>query len=83
MLWDFDFFRRPLPERVARRITSHASPGDIIVVHDGHHANPRADRRHTIETTRRLIRLLREKGFGFGTICGDDGEVGSVPGSPE
>jgi peptidoglycan-N-acetylglucosamine deacetylase len=76
MLWDFDFFRRPVPARIARRIARHASPGDIVVVHDGHHENPRADRRHTVETTRTLIRLLREQGFSFGTICGEDGEVG-------
>jgi peptidoglycan/xylan/chitin deacetylase (PgdA/CDA1 family) len=75
MLWDFDFFRRPLPERVARRIARHASPGDIVVVHDGHHEDPRADRRHTVETTRRLIRLLRDQGFTFGKICGEDGRV--------
>lgn len=75
MLWDFDWFRRPVPARVARRIARHASPGDIIVVHDGHHENPRANRRHTIETTARLIRMLREEGFSFGRICGPDGAV--------
>lgn len=75
MLWDFDWFRRPVPGRVARRIARHASPGDIVVVHDGHHVNPRADRRHTVETTARLVRLLRAEGFSFGAVCGSDGGV--------
>jgi peptidoglycan/xylan/chitin deacetylase (PgdA/CDA1 family) len=69
MLWDFDFFR-PRSLRIVPRLVKNASPGDIIVIHDGHHKNPRADRRYAIEVTTALIPALRAKGFAFGTICG-------------
>jgi peptidoglycan/xylan/chitin deacetylase (PgdA/CDA1 family) len=69
MLWDWNWFRRPRPERLARRLARRASPGDIVVMHDGHHENPRADRRHTIDATAKLVPALRARGFVFGTIC--------------
>ena len=68
-LWDWDWFRKPSAERLVPRITRRAGAGSIIVLHDGHHENPKADRRHTIETVRRLIPALRAKGLQFGTIC--------------
>ena len=46
-LWDWDWFRRPDPDRLVPRIAGRAGPGSIIVLHDGHHKNPRADRRYT------------------------------------
>jgi peptidoglycan/xylan/chitin deacetylase (PgdA/CDA1 family) len=70
LLWDFDLFR-PRSVRIVPRLVRHASPGDIIVIHDGHHVNPRADRRYAIEVTRALIPALRQKGFTFGAICDD------------
>lgn len=68
MLWDWNFFR-PKDARIVPRLVRHASPGDIIVVHDGHHENPRADRRSALDIVGALIPALREKGFSFGTIC--------------
>lgn len=68
-LWDWDWFRRRDPERLAQRIAGRAGPGSIIVLHDGHHENPRADRRYAVETVERLVPLLRSKGLTFGTIC--------------
>jgi peptidoglycan/xylan/chitin deacetylase (PgdA/CDA1 family) len=68
MLWDFDLFRER-SARIVPRLVRRASPGDIIVIHDGHHENPRADRRYAIEVTRALVPQLRQKGFQFGTIC--------------
>jgi len=68
MLWDFDLFR-PRSVRIVPRLVRHASAGDIIVIHDGHHEDPRADRRFAIDITRALIPELRKKGFEFGTIC--------------
>jgi peptidoglycan-N-acetylglucosamine deacetylase len=67
-LWDFDLFRAR-SVRIVPRLVSNASPGDIVVIHDGHHEDPRADRRYAIEVTDRLIPELRKKGFEFGTIC--------------
>jgi peptidoglycan-N-acetylglucosamine deacetylase len=68
-MWDFDWYRKPRPERVASKLARLASNGSIMVLHDGHHKNPTADRRHTIETVARLIPRLRARGFAFGTIC--------------
>jgi peptidoglycan/xylan/chitin deacetylase (PgdA/CDA1 family) len=69
MLWDFNWFRRKTADALVPRLVRRASPGDIIVLHDGHHADPRADRQYAIETVDRLIPLLRQRGFDFGTIC--------------
>lgn len=68
-MWDFDWYRRPNPERVASRLAGRASNGSIMVLHDGHHENPVADRRHTVKTIALLIPRLRARGFEFGTIC--------------
>lgn len=67
-LWDFDLFRAR-SVRIVPRLVRNASPGDIVVIHDGHHVNPRADRRYAIEVTDALIPQLRSHGFEFGTIC--------------
>jgi peptidoglycan-N-acetylglucosamine deacetylase len=77
-LWDWDWFRKPHADRLVPRIARRAGPGSIIVLHDGHHKNPRADRRYTIETVDRLIPLLRAKGLEFRTICEEIGQVGRV-----
>lgn len=69
-MWDWDWWRTPRADRVAARIARRASAGDIVVIHDGHHANPRADRRHAGETIRRLVPVLRERGFSFAPLCG-------------
>jgi peptidoglycan/xylan/chitin deacetylase (PgdA/CDA1 family) len=69
MAFDFNWFRPRNANDLVPRFTRIASPGDIIVIHDGHHKNPRADRRYAIETVDRLIPELRARGFEFGTIC--------------
>jgi peptidoglycan-N-acetylglucosamine deacetylase len=68
-MWDWDWWHTPRADRVATRLTRKASPGDIIVIHDGHHANPRADRRHAGETVRLLGPALRSRGLSFGRLC--------------
>lgn len=68
-LWDFDMFRAR-SVRMVPRLVRNASAGDIMVIHDGHHEDPRADRRYAIDVTERLIPELKSKGFTFGTICG-------------
>ena len=68
-MWDFDWGRERTADRLAPRLARKASDGDIIVIHDGHHKNPVADRRHAAETVRRLVPLMRTKGFTFGRLC--------------
>lgn len=69
-LWDFNWYRRPDPSSLAERLARRVSDGDIIVVHDGHHEDPRADRQYSVEATARLVPALRDRGFEFGKICG-------------
>lgn len=38
-------------------------------MHDGHHENPRADRRYAVEAAALLVPALRARGFRFGTVC--------------
>ncbi|MGH9632949.1 MAG: polysaccharide deacetylase family protein [Bryobacteraceae bacterium] len=69
MSWDWLPFRKRTGSRVAAHLAAHAAPGKIIVIHDGHHKNPRADRRYAIEATRQLIDELAAQGYTFGTLC--------------
>lgn len=69
MLWDFNWFRDRRSEALVPRFVERASPGDIVVIHDGHHVNPRADRQYAVETVDLLIPALKARGFQFGTIC--------------
>lgn len=68
-MWDFNWWRATKPERLASRLAARASDGSIVVMHDGHHENPRADRRRTVQATTELIPLLRQRGFTFGSLC--------------
>jgi chitooligosaccharide deacetylase len=67
--WDFNWFRKRNADDIVRRLAAGASAGDIIVIHDGHHKDPRPNRDYAIETVDRLIPQLRARGFEFGTIC--------------
>ncbi len=67
-LWDWDWYRRPSPDRLVPRLLDHVFPGAIIVIHDGDHAEPRADRRYAVDTVARLVPELRARGFEFGTV---------------
>jgi peptidoglycan/xylan/chitin deacetylase (PgdA/CDA1 family) len=69
MLWDFNWFRRKTADALVPRFLDRASPGDIVVIHDGHHDDPRADRQYAVETIDRVIPALKARGFQFGTIC--------------
>lgn len=68
-MWDWDWWRTPRAGRITQRLAGKAAAGDIIVIHDGHHKDPKADRRHAAETVRALVPVLRERGFGFAPLC--------------
>jgi peptidoglycan/xylan/chitin deacetylase (PgdA/CDA1 family) len=69
MSWDWNWFRTRTGAGVASQVLSHAAPGNIIVIHDGHHRYPTADRRYAIEAARLVIEGLRTRGYDFGTLC--------------
>ena len=68
-MWDWDWWRTPKGDRIASRLARKASPGDIVVIHDGHHVNPRPDRRYAGDTVRQLVPQLRARGFEFRRLC--------------
>lgn len=76
-MWDFDWGRARAADRLAARLARKASDGDIVVIHDGHHKDPRADRRHAADTVRRLAPALQARGFVFKGLC--DGEPAPLP----
>ena len=67
--WDWNWWRSPKPAALAARLARQASDGDIIVLHDGHHEDPRANRQRTIDATAALIPLLKARGFVLATLC--------------
>ena len=67
-MWDVDPLRARTADRILARLLPRAESGDIIVVHDGDDGAPRADQRHAVEATARLIPALRARGFGFTRI---------------
>jgi len=69
MAWDFTWFRKRTGSRVAAQVLAHAAPGKIIVIHDGHHKNPQAERRYAVEATRLIIDGLRARGYEFAAFC--------------
>ena len=68
-MWDFNWWRAPQPARLAARLAKRASDGSIVVMHDGHHKNPRSDRLRTATATAELIPLLKRRGFVFRSLC--------------
>ncbi len=69
-MWDWNWWRPHKPERLAARLAGRASDGSVVVMHDGHHENPRADRARTVAATADLVPALKARGFAFGTLCG-------------
>ena len=73
--WDWNGVRRPSAAAIVPRLLRRASDGFIVVVHDGHHEDPRAPRGYAAETVDVLVPALRDRGFELRTICEDLGAV--------
>lgn len=63
--WDWN---APSADYVEEKISKQLRGGDVILMHDGSHASPDADRAHTVTATDRLIRRYKAEGFHFVTI---------------
>ena len=68
-MWDWHWWQKPTAAAVARRLERKASAGDIIVIHDGHHKDPRKDRSHAGGAVRVLVPALRARGYSFMPLC--------------
>ena len=68
-LWDWNWFRGRQADELAARLGRRVSPGAIVVMHDGHHVNPAADRQYAVDATRQLVPAIRARGFDLGVLC--------------
>src|SRR5262245_2024899 len=73
MLWDFNWGRARTADRTVARVAARVSAGDIVVMHDGDESAPRKPQPETVEAAARLIPVLRDRGFTFGTVCRSKG----------
>ncbi len=55
-------------EELADRIVSQATPGDILLLHDGWETRHGADRRSTVEALPLILEKLKAHGFRFVTV---------------
>lgn len=63
----FDWFRRATEATVAARCR-RARNGDVILLHDGSHTEPAADRSMSVAATAETLRRYTEAGYRFVTI---------------
>jgi peptidoglycan-N-acetylglucosamine deacetylase len=81
LAWDWNWFRRRTPESIVARLAGRASDGLIVVIHDGHHEEARADRRYASEAVEVLVPALRQRGFEFRNLCADVAAANGPPAS--
>jgi peptidoglycan/xylan/chitin deacetylase (PgdA/CDA1 family) len=63
--WDW---KAPPAARIVETCSRHMRGGDVILMHDGSHLGPSADRWQTVIATHLLIEAWREKGYDFVTV---------------
>ena len=69
-MWDWNWWRPARPGQLVQRLAERASDGDIVVMHDGHHENPRADRQQTVDDVRAGSCHCSSGGAsGVGSLC--------------
>jgi peptidoglycan/xylan/chitin deacetylase (PgdA/CDA1 family) len=68
-LWDWNWYRPREADGLARRLARKANPGDIIVMHDGHHDDPAADRQYALDATRQLTAAFAARGIALAALC--------------
>ncbi|MES2177748.1 MAG: polysaccharide deacetylase family protein [Gemmatimonadota bacterium] len=64
-VWDS---ARPGADEIVRRTLDGMRPGSILLLHDGDGYDADGDRMQTAEALPRIIRGLRDRGFGFATL---------------
>ena len=56
------------PEKVEAHVTRQVRGGDVILMHDGGHLSPDADRSATVVATDRLIARFKTEGYTFVSV---------------
>jgi len=62
----YDWYRRA--DEVVAHMAASASNGAILCLHDGRELREKPDVRTTVETVRRLVPILLDRGYKFETI---------------
>ncbi len=70
MMWDWNWGRKRTPPSIASRVLAHARPGKIVVIHDGHHRNPAADRQYAAGSVGLIVDGLRARGYEVAPLAG-------------
>jgi len=58
----------PTAAAIEKRVVDQIRGGDVILLHDGGHRAPGADRAQTVTATENLIRHYRDQGYQFVTV---------------
>jgi peptidoglycan/xylan/chitin deacetylase (PgdA/CDA1 family) len=53
---------------IEKKVVSQMRGGDVILLHDGGHRAPGADRAQTVIATENLIRQYKDEGWNFVTV---------------
>jgi len=69
MMWDWNWGRKRTAASVASRVLARAQPGRIVVIHDGHHKDPMADRLYAAGAVRLIVDGLRARGYELASLC--------------
>jgi len=69
MMWDWNWGRKRTAVSVASRVLARAQPGRIVVIHDGHHKDPMADRLYAAGAVRLIVDGLRARGYELASLC--------------
>ena len=78
-LWDWNWWRDRDGGNLAERLARRVQAGDVVVIHDGHHRDPRANREYAVEAAAQMIPAVRARGLGFGRFpCGPPSATGDV-----
>ncbi len=70
MMWDWNWGRKRTPASIASRVLARARPGKIVVIHDGHHRNPAADRQYAAGSVGLIVDGLRARGYELAPLSG-------------
>lgn len=82
-LWDWNWWRSRDGDALAARLARRARAGDVVVIHDGHHVEPRANRQYAVQAAATMIPALRARGLGLARFpCETPSKIGGAEVNP-
>src|SRR5262249_52290800 len=70
IMWNITGFdwNAPSADSIESKVSRRLRGGNVILLHDGGHLDPKADRSRSVVATDRLIKRYKSEGFEFVTI---------------